>query len=165
MLFWTKSWTDPCLLVVFIFFIFARLRSNRFSYTFFLFRWPSGGRACTNDKKARHDLQIAWLRPFYFFSWPTSLSCHFCIGGVPRTLPKARIQKRFGRRTSVQKDKCWKQRDSKTCYTKLNKFSNGIVTRVSHVTDPTPMCECLVHLDSFIFATRSEAKHVSFGTP
>ena len=165
MLFCNKSWTNPCLLVVFNFFIFARLWSNRFSYVFLLFRWPSGGRACTNDKKARHDLQIAWLRPFCFFSWPTSLSCHFCMGGLPRTLPKARIQKGFGRRTSVQKEKCWKQQGSKDFSTKINKISFGFVTRVSHVTDPTPLCKSLMHLGPFIFATRSEAKNVSFGTP
>ena len=36
------------------------------------------------------------------------------------------------------------------------------MTRVSHVTDPTPFCKSLMHLGSFIFATRSEAKKVIF---
>ena len=164
-----KFWFCLCkilsCLVVFNTFLFARLFCDRISYVFLLLGWPPRGRACKNDKKARHDLQIARSRLFLFLSWPTSLSCHFCMGGLPRTLPKARIHKRFGRRTSVQKEKCWKQQGSKTFYTKINKISFGFVTRVSHVTDPTPMCKSLVHLGPIIFATRLEAKNVSFGTP
>ena len=33
------------------------------------------------------------------------------------------------------------------------------------MTDPTPLCESLMFFCPFIFATRSEAKNVSFGTP
>ena len=101
----------------------------------------------------------------FVFFWPTSLSCNFCMGGLPRTLPKARIHKRFGRRTRVQKEKLWKRQGSNNFYTKINKISFGFVTRVSHVTDPTPLCESLMFFCPFIFATRSEAKNVSFGTP
>ena len=37
------------------------------------------------------------------------------------------------------------------------------MTRVSHVTDPTPLCKSLMHLGQFIFATRAEACEYNFG--
>ena len=143
---------------------------------FSLSQWPNFlyifafGMATERPRMQKWQEGEAWLANrsiacFFCWSGPTSLSCHFCMGGLPRTLPKAKIHKRFVHKTSVQTEKCWKQQGSKEFYTKHIKISLDFVTRVSHVTDPTPLCESLMFFCPFIFATRSEAKNVSFGPP